>query len=204
MQAPAITGATSLTLQCASSPLPAHRPFDVQCRLVTRSPGAQVIPRSERASENNHGNYYDVQLMCVLKYLERCAPQLLDDQVIVWPLSDNHCVLLCVLISSQGVQLVRVLFHMRLWLCSRTLHALVSAGLLSPQRSSRASSMSRTLLRQARSGQSFLLCTCCICCHDTHHMLTRSGHIACSCALQAPQITSDCCRVLLCGPIKSL
>jgi hypothetical protein len=33
-----------------------------------------VISRSERASENNHGNYYDVQFLCILKYLKRCAP----------------------------------------------------------------------------------------------------------------------------------
>ena len=33
----------------------------------------QVIPKSERAAENNHGNYYDVQLLYVLKYLQRCA-----------------------------------------------------------------------------------------------------------------------------------
>jgi hypothetical protein len=35
----------------------------------------QRIPRTERASENNHGNYYDVQLMSILKYLKRCVPQ---------------------------------------------------------------------------------------------------------------------------------
>lgn len=33
-----------------------------------------INPRSERASENNHGNYYDVQMLCILKYLKRRAP----------------------------------------------------------------------------------------------------------------------------------
>jgi hypothetical protein len=28
-------------------------------------------PRSERASENNHGNYFDVQYISILKYLKR-------------------------------------------------------------------------------------------------------------------------------------
>jgi hypothetical protein len=33
----------------------------------------QRVARTERASENNHGTYYDVQLISVLKYLKRCA-----------------------------------------------------------------------------------------------------------------------------------
>ena len=34
------------------------------------------LPRSERAAENNHGNYYDVQLLAMVKYLGRCVPAL--------------------------------------------------------------------------------------------------------------------------------
>jgi hypothetical protein len=41
----------------------------------------QRLARTERASENNHGTYYDVQLIAILKYLERCA---LDDACIRW------------------------------------------------------------------------------------------------------------------------
>jgi hypothetical protein len=33
----------------------------------------QRLARTERASENNHGTYYDVQIISILKFLERCG-----------------------------------------------------------------------------------------------------------------------------------
>lgn len=44
----------------------------------------QVIARTERASENNHGNYYDVQYISFAKYLGRCARKGLTSFVIAF------------------------------------------------------------------------------------------------------------------------
>jgi hypothetical protein len=56
--------AAKLALKGRTAP---ENEFVVKCLF-----GVQIIPRSERASENNHGNYYDVQLIACLKYLKRC------------------------------------------------------------------------------------------------------------------------------------